>query len=172
MYAILMETNGDEYESWYYFIKHEGNEEALNHLQEQLKQIEDMYILDGCSTFDLDIDHLVSESTAKEMTKVELNSITFHRKFDGKMSKIDLGFKPGDKNKRKLIKLFKKLGYGQIEKYVEDEDVEYTEGSGNEDEDEELRTVSSSSEEEDSSSEEEPPKTQQKGKGKQRKAKQ
>ena len=31
-YAILMETSSEEYESWYYFIRVEGNEENLNHL--------------------------------------------------------------------------------------------------------------------------------------------
>ena len=28
-YAILMETSGEEFESWYYFIRIDGNEENL-----------------------------------------------------------------------------------------------------------------------------------------------
>jgi hypothetical protein len=32
-YAVLQETNGEEHESWLYFIRVEGNEENLNHLQ-------------------------------------------------------------------------------------------------------------------------------------------
>ena len=59
-YAVLMETNGEECESWLYFIKHDGNEDKLQHLLKQLEQIE-MYIIDDLSTFDLDLEHLVSE---------------------------------------------------------------------------------------------------------------
>ena len=134
-YAILMETNGDLFEAWYYFIKYNGNEDALNNLQKQLEQV-DWVILDDMSTFDLDLDHLVSAQTAKEMTKVELNSHTFHRKFDGKLKTIDLGFKEIDekyknrkKNKeyidnKKITKAFKVLGYCQIDEYVSDEDID------------------------------------------------
>ena len=39
-YAALMETNGKECESWYYFIRVEGNEDALKHLQDQLTKVE------------------------------------------------------------------------------------------------------------------------------------
>ena len=35
-YVALMETNGKECESWYYFIRKEGNEDSLKHLQKQL----------------------------------------------------------------------------------------------------------------------------------------
>ena len=71
-YAVLMETSGEEMESWMYFIRVEGNEENLKHLQDQLEQV-DWYILDEMSTFDLDLEHYVSAQTAKEMTKIELN---------------------------------------------------------------------------------------------------
>ena len=37
-YAVLMETNRNECESWYYFIRRKGNEEALKHLQEQIEK--------------------------------------------------------------------------------------------------------------------------------------
>ena len=91
-YAILMETSGKHCESWYYFIKYNGNEEALNDLQKQLEKI-DFYILGDLSTFDLELEHLVSETTAKEMINIDLNHYSFHRKFDGKMQKVDLGLK-------------------------------------------------------------------------------
>ena len=128
-YAALMETNGKEFESWYYFIRREGNEESLKHLQDQLEKIE-WYIVDDLSTFDLDLDHYVSASTAKEMTKLEMNSYAFHRKFDGKLKKINFNFKKKDnrdnevRNERMIGKVFDLLGYGQIEDYISDEDLD------------------------------------------------
>lgn len=75
-YAVLMETSEKECESWYYFIRLAGNGPALRHLQEQLEQVE-WYIQDDLSTFDLDLEHLVTAKTAKQMTKLELNSHSF-----------------------------------------------------------------------------------------------
>lgn len=122
-YAILMETNGKEYESWYYFIRKDGNEEALQHLHKQLESIE-WYIIDELSTFDLDMTHLVSATTAKEMSKAELNATSFHRKFDGKLEKIDFGFRKKDNNEVKICKVFDLLGYGQISDFIDDEDID------------------------------------------------
>lgn len=146
-YVVLCETSGKEFESWYYFIKYDGNEKALEYLQRQLEKI-DMYILDDFSTFDLDLDHKFSESTAKEMTTLEVNSYMFHRKFDGEMAMISLGLKKRDDNDDMLEKLFDTLGLGQIEDYVEDEDIDSNDlvtdsecsdsGSDTSDEDEDL----------------------------------
>lgn len=122
-YAVLMETNGKEFESWYYFIRYEGNEEALQHLSKQIESV-DFYVLDELSTFDLDLEHLVSERTAKEMTKLELNAFMFHRKFDGKLKTIDLGFKKKESNEKKIVRSFKKLGIGRIEEYIDGEDID------------------------------------------------
>jgi len=122
-YAVLMETNGEECESWYYFIKHDGNEAKLQHLLKQLEQIE-MYVIDDLSTFDLDLEHLVSEQTAKEMTKVELNSVSFHRKFDGVMKTVNLGLKRKDSNEKRIRRAHKALGFGNIDEYIEDEDID------------------------------------------------
>jgi len=58
------------------------------------------------------------------MTKLEVNSYAFHRKFDGKMSMISLGLKKRDDNDDMLEKLFDKLGLGQVEDYIEDEDID------------------------------------------------
>ena len=122
-YVALMETNGHECESWYYFIRKEGNENNLKHLEDQINKV-DWYIEDDLSVFDLDLQHTVSAKTAKEMTKLELNAYQFHRKFDGKLNQIDLGFKKKDKNVRMMEKAFDVLGYGQIEDYIDDEDID------------------------------------------------
>ena len=120
-YAVLMETNGKHHESWYTFIRYDGNEEALRHLQEQLESIE-FYVLDDLSVFDLDLDHLVSEETAREMIHLVLNSVMYHRKFDGVLQKIDLGLSRKDSNNRKIIKAFNVLGVGAIDTYIDKEE--------------------------------------------------
>ena len=143
-YVVLMETSGEECESWYYCIRYEGNENNLQYLQEQLETV-DWYILDDLSTFDLDLEHFISEKTAKELTKLELNHYSFHRKFDGVLDRIELNLRKKDKNEKKMVKVFDILGYGQIEDYIDKEDL---------DEEDLTDTPQSSSEDEESSSEE------------------
>jgi hypothetical protein len=157
-YAILQETNGEECQSWYYFIKWNGNEENLRDLETQLEDVE-WYILDELSTFDLEIQYLVSERTAKEMTKVDLNSEGFHRKFDGTLRKVDLKFKKKYSDEKKMLKAFDILGHGQIEDYIGDEDIDpedLVDGS-------ETESDVSLSEEDTSSSEDEKEKPRKKG---------
>ena len=139
-YATLMETNDEECESWYSFIKYDGNEENLRHLKNQLETV-DWYLLENASTFDLELDFLVSAQTAKEMTKVELNTASPHRKFDGTLQKIDLRLKKNHLNEKKMRRVFDKLGYGQIENYVDqedcnDENIELSSGGGSSDSEE------------------------------------
>jgi len=122
-YAVLMETNESESESWYYFILAENNMENLQHLQDQLEKVE-WFCMRDLSMFDLDLEHLVSAKTAKEMTKLELNSYSFHRKFDGILSKVDLGFKRKDRTEKMMCRAFDILGYGQIEDFINDEDID------------------------------------------------
>ncbi len=122
-YAILQETNEEEGEAWLYFIRYQGNEDALSHLNKQLEQVR-WRLEEDVSTFDLELSYLVSEKTAKEMTKVDLNHYSFHRKFDGKLQKIDFGFKDTDRNSKKMTKVFDVLGYGDIEKFVDKEDID------------------------------------------------
>ncbi len=122
-YAVLMETNGEECESWYYFIKYNGNEKSLEHLKKQLEQIE-MYVIDDLSTFDIDLEHLVSAETAKQMTKVELNSVSFHRKFDGDLKTVNLGLKRKDSNEKRIMKTHEKLGFGNIDEFIDKEDID------------------------------------------------
>lgn len=145
-YAILMESNDEEFEQWYYFIKVDGNEENLRYLQKQLEKI-DWEIMEDLSTFDLEMEYLVSAQTAKEMTKIDLNAYSFHRKFDGKLQKIDFDFKRKDGNETKMCKVFDTLGYGKIEEYISDEDVD-EEDYVTDSTDEESVSESSSSEEE------------------------
>lgn len=122
-YVVLMETSGEECESWYYCIRYNGNEKNLNHLQEQLETV-DWYILDDLSTFDLDLEHFICEKTAKELTKLELNHHSFHRKFDGELKQININLRKKDKNEKKMVKVFDILGYGQIEDYIDKEDID------------------------------------------------
>ena len=122
-YAVLQETNGEEFESWLYFIRIQGNDEKLKHLADQLKEV-DFYILEDLSTFDLELERNVSALTAKEMSKLELNHCGFHRKFDGILKKIDFDFKKKDGNDTKICKVFDVLGMGQIEDYIDDEDID------------------------------------------------
>jgi len=156
-YAILMETSGEEFESWYSFIKYEGNEDALAHLNKQLEQVE-WYILNDLSTFDLEMENLVCEKTAKEMINVDLNHYSFHRKFDGTLQKVDLGFKNHHTNEKKMLKAFEVLGYGKIENFIDAEDVDkdaLVSCSESEDEEEETESEDEETESEESESEEE-----------------
>lgn len=152
-YVLLMETNEEEHESWYNFIKVQGNEENIEHLRKQLCSF-DWYLLDGLSTFDLE-EFKFSEKTAKEMTKVALNHCFRHRKFDGVLKKIDFNFKPKHSVEKRMKRVNKVLNYGRISEFIEGapdvdpEDVDPIEEESSTSHDEE------SSEEETSSSEEE-----------------
>lgn len=123
-YAILMETNDKECESWYTFIRKEGNEKNLKHLQTQLDEIDDWHVMEDMSIFAIELDPWVSAKTAKEMTKIDMNSYSFHRKFDGKLEKIDFSYSKKDSDETKMCKVFDQIGYGQIEDYLEDEDLD------------------------------------------------
>ena len=149
-YVALMETNGKECESWYYFIKYEGNEKNLKHLFDQLESV-DWYVLDDLSVFDLDLDHFISAQTAKEMTTLELNSYAFHRKFDGILDRVELGFRRKDKTEKKICKAFDLLSYGQIEDYIDDEDIDDKDLKDSEEDSEEDLTDNESDSSEESS---------------------
>ena len=76
------------------------------------------------STFDIDLDHLISAETAKQMTKVELNSVSFHRKFDGELKTVNLGLKRKDSNEKRIMKAHDKLGFGNIDEFIDKEDLD------------------------------------------------
>lgn len=126
MYYVLTETNPDELETWYYFIRQENNEEAIQKLKETIDSVNEPCYVDDMSVFYLDTENLVSAQTAKEMSKIDVNSYQFHRKYDGilKFDKISFKLKKKDKDKRKLEKIFDKLGYGKIDDYISDEDID------------------------------------------------
>ena len=119
-YVVLCETNEHESESWYYFLKYNGNENELKYLYDQLEKIE-MYLIEDMSTFDLDLEHLFSEQTAMEMIKLEVNSVSFHRMFTGKLQFVNLELKKRDDNEDMLMKCYEILGMGQIEDYIDGE---------------------------------------------------
>lgn len=121
-YALLQETCADDGESHYVFIRYQGNEDNLKHLAKQLNLIKDWDIDEG-SVFDLELDYLVSEQTAKEMTKVDINSY-FHRKYNGKLRKVSLGFRDHESDRKKIRKLHEMLGNGGITEYLSDEDLD------------------------------------------------
>jgi len=147
-YTILMETDQNSSEQWYNFIRVEGNEENLNHLAKQLEQV-DFELIEDLSTFDLEMDYLVSAQTAKDMSKVDLNPTNFHKKFDGTLKRIDFSFSKKDGNTTKISKVYDTLGDGNIDEYISDEDID----------DEDLATddesVSDNESESDSSSDDE-----------------
>ena len=70
----------------------------------------------------------------KEMTKLEINSRSYHRKFDGRMKDVRLGILASDPIESKIYKAYRKLGGGKIENYVTREDVnmDITSSSGQE----------------------------------------
>ena len=119
-YVVLMETNFDEGQSWYYFLRWEGNEEVLKKLETDLESLpwEDN---DDCE-FVIDTHHPVSEQCASDMIRVDLNSYSFHRKFDGKVDPIDFGFKKTDKDEKKMKRVMKLIGMGDISDFAHDED--------------------------------------------------
>jgi hypothetical protein len=122
-YVALMEMNDTECEAWYNFIRLEGNEDALRHLNQQLETVR-WRLEDDLSTFDLDLEHPVTEQTAREMIRLDLNHSCPHRMFCGKLETIDLKLKPEYKNLKKMEKVFDVLGEGGIENFIEDEYVD------------------------------------------------
>jgi hypothetical protein len=145
-YATLMETSGEESESWYYFIRYQGNEEALEHLNKQLESV-DWYVVDDLCTFDLELQYLVSEQTAKEMTKIDMNHTAHHRKFDGTLDMITFSFKSKDKVEKKMKRVYSVLSYGQIEDYVDAEDLDEEDLTSHEQSESESDESASESEE-------------------------
>lgn len=156
-YAVLQEMNTEELESWLTFIKINGNEENLNKLQKQLESVD--FQLDEDldyhqSAFDLEIERNVSEKTAKEMSKLDLNAYLPHRKFDGVLKDIDLNLKNLDgasKNKKEkmnnknIARVNKILSFGQIENFIDQEDFDSDgEYGARSDEDSDSSSVSSS----------------------------
>ena len=120
-YVILQETIPDEYVQVYNFLKYNGNEEALAHLHSQIESV-DWTVYKNYACFDIDIDTPVSEETASEMIRVDLNIYT-HRKFDGVLQMVDLGLLPSLANKKKIKKVNAVIGGGRIDRFIDKEDI-------------------------------------------------
>lgn len=143
-YVVIQENSGVENESWLYFIRFQGNEEALRHLEKQFESV-DWEPTEDLSVFTIDLEHFVSEKTAKEMTKIDLNSY-FYRKFDGKLRMIDFRLKNKYDTLRKMEKINDLIGEGRIDEWVDGEDVDLDSNS-----DAPNRSSSSSSDDEEKS---------------------
>ena len=150
MYAVLAETNNQYRETWYYFIRYDTNVEALEQLYAQLDSIEWVY-LESYSTFALDLEHLVSAHTAKELTKVCVNEGSYHRKFDGTLEFINFGFRKRDNNIVRLINVCDTIGFGNIENFIDKEDFDPEDFEDDEEEDESESESESEEESSDSS---------------------
>lgn len=150
LYAVLAETNNQYRETWYYFIRYDTNVEALEQLYAQLDSIEWVY-LESYATFALDLEHLVSAQTAKELTKVSVNEGSYHRKFDGTLEFINFGFRKRDNNIVRLINVCDTIGFGNIENFIDKEDFD-PEDFEEEEEDESESESETESEEESSDS--------------------
>ena len=120
-YVVMMETSSSDSESWYYFIKYKGNEKALMYISEQFNKIDEPWILENSSLFDIDIENFVSEECAKSMCMLELNSVTYHRMFRGVLKPINFEFKKTDNNEVKLNKIFSIIGNNGIEDFIDGE---------------------------------------------------
>lgn len=114
-YAVFIETSEEKRGMWYYFIKYDGNEANLNHLYKQLESIH-WTLLPGLCSFQLHIDHLVSEETAFQMCQLK-NQFLSHKKLDGKLKKIYFDFDEHDGNVTKMGKVYDVLKFGRISDY-------------------------------------------------------
>ena len=149
MYAVLAETNNQYAETWYYFIRYDTNIEALEQLYAQLESVEWVY-LESYSTFALDLENLVSPQTAKELTKLNINEGSYHRKFDGTLQFINFGFRKRDNNIVRLINVCDTIGFGGIENFIDQEDFDpedFVTDSGSEESESEDESESESEEE-------------------------
>jgi hypothetical protein len=151
-YVILQETSGDDHESWLTFIKIKGNEKNIKLLEDQLNSVYHNSIDDDdkeITIFDIETEHPVSETTAKEMSAVDLNHCFFHRKFDGVLKPIDFHLNKNEKDRKKIKKIWKVLGRGKIDEYVSDEDLDDAELTTDDDSsDEDSSDASGSSDDE------------------------
>ena len=121
-YATIQEYMEKDMEAILYFVKYQGNERRLQKLKDTFENIE-WVVVDDQSTFDIDLDHLVSNDTAKQVTKLELNS-NWHRKFDGKLKSINFRIKSDDDEEEKIKKVTDIIGGGKIADYLSEEDID------------------------------------------------
>ena len=122
-YTTLFEISEKYAEAVYCFIKYNGNEEVIKQLKKDLSSIEWMLEEDQ-SAFELDVDHLVSATTASEIIKLDINCNLRNRMFVGKLESVPFGFKKHDDNERKMKKVNRLLSGTQIECYIDKEYID------------------------------------------------
>jgi len=123
-YAILSETDCELCETYYFFLRYDGNEKHLKLLYKDIDLAQGTEIYDDVHVFDMDIDNLVCEITAKQMCRVALNSESYHRKFNGELNLINFDFTDKDDDDSRSTKLHNKLAFGSIEDFIDDEDID------------------------------------------------
>ena len=72
-YAVLVEVDHKEEESYYCFLQYEGNENELKKLMCAMDNV-CFENLGDVSSYSLDIENLVSEQTAKEIQKLDVTN--------------------------------------------------------------------------------------------------
>lgn len=102
-FVVLSETSSKEHETWTWFLQYDGNEEELQKLSNYLNRI-DQYFIGDTSTYQLDLNHTVSENTANEMCFIKTgNYYGCPQMITGKMRPFTLVL--GDNNNENLLKL-------------------------------------------------------------------
>lgn len=119
-YAVLTETHGGLDFTFHYFLKWNGNEKNLKRLYEQLTSV-DQCIYDDDSTFHLDIENLVSETTTREMCKIDIGPY-YYRKFDGTLKPIEFKFSKRDDEEERMEKINNLLYECGICDFIDHED--------------------------------------------------
>ena len=64
---------------------------------------------------------------------VDINSYTYHRKFDGKLQYIDFKLKKRDDNEDMIEKIHNTLAFGDIDKFIDKEDKNGKDGTDDND---------------------------------------
>ena len=122
-YAVFIETNYDDGESWYTFIRKKDNEVPLNALQRLLQKVDWSRVEEESdSSFELNTEG-VSVQTAKEMSMLDLGLRYFHGKFDGLMKPVEIELKKKYRNNKKAAVINDALGWGHIADYLSGEDL-------------------------------------------------
>ena len=82
----------------------------------------DWELSEDYNDFQLELEHKVRETTAQDMIRVDLNSESFNRKFDGVLDRIDFNIKKNDSVRKQMKKIHRLLGMGGIENFIDQED--------------------------------------------------
>lgn len=118
MYYVLVETSDEYLETAMYFIKKKGNENNMKHLCKQLDYIHTWEPIKNCSIFMHDYKNAVSETTAREMSRLQINAQLPYIIFDGILDKIDLEIEQEWSIVEQIRHVTEMLGSGKISRYI------------------------------------------------------